>query len=235
LVLAPHAGLGEVLAQADHRFTGPAVLDLGLVAVAGGVVGGGVVVQAVGHHFDDGAAFAAAGAFHGAAHALEHGDQVVAVHLQAVQAAGDALLGQGLGAGLGVAGHGDGPAVVDHAQHQRGLVGAGGVERGVEVGLRRAAVTAAGHGDAVLLAQLERQRGAGGHQALGGDGHAPGVVAPGALEIVAGFADPSVEVRFGLLDAAHELGAVFAVAGGEDVVFAHGGADAHVGGFVAEA
>src|SRR5690606_41806090 len=38
LVLAPHAGVGEVLAQADHRFTGPAVLDLGLVAVAGGVV-----------------------------------------------------------------------------------------------------------------------------------------------------------------------------------------------------
>src|SRR3546814_4263248 len=42
------------------------------------VVGGCVVVQAVGHEFDHAAAFALARAFGGAAHPFEHGDQVVA-------------------------------------------------------------------------------------------------------------------------------------------------------------
>src|SRR3546814_3112991 len=103
---------GQVLAQAQHRFARPGVLDLVLAAVAAGVVGGGVVVQAVGHEFDDAAAFALARAFGGAAHAFEHGDQVVAVDLQAVQPAGQAFLRHRFGAGLRGARDRAPPAVV---------------------------------------------------------------------------------------------------------------------------
>ena len=139
------------------------------------------------------------------------------------------------GAGLRRARHRDRPAVVDHAQHQRRGVGAGGIERGVEVGLRRTAVAAAGHRDAVLLAQLERQRGAGGHQALRGDRHAPRVVVLRAGEIVAALVAAPVQQHFARLHAAHELRAVLAVAGREHVFRPHRGADADVGGLVAQA
>src|SRR5690606_14561700 len=201
-------GLGgiQVLAQANHRLAGPGVLDLVLATVAAGVVGGGVVVQAVGHELDHAAALALARALVGAAHRLEHGDEVVAVHLQAVQAAGQALLGQGPGAGLRSAPDRDRPAVVDHAQDQRELVGPSGIHRGVEVGLRGTAVAAAGDRDPVLLAQLEAERGAGGHQALGGDRHAPRVVVPGPLEVVAALVAAPVHQHLARAHAAHELG-----------------------------
>ena len=142
---APHALRDQVGAQARNRIARPGGLHFVVVAVAARVVGGGVVVQAVGEELDHAAAFAVASALGGAAHAFEHGEQVVAVDLQAVQAAGQALLRQRLGAGLRRARHRDRPAVVDHAQHQRRGVGAGGIQRGVEVGLRRTAVAAAGH------------------------------------------------------------------------------------------
>src|SRR5690606_9458994 len=212
---------GKPGAQAGHRLAGPAVLHFGLVAVAAGVVGGGVVVQAVGHEFDDAAAAARARARHGAAHALEHGEQVVAVHLQAVQAAGQALLGQGLGAGLRLARHRDRPAVVDDALDEGQRVGAGGVDRGVGIGLGRTAVAAAGHGHAVFAAELERQRRAGRVQALGRDWHAPREIVLRAGEVVAALVAAPVHQDVARLHAAHELRAVFTVAGGDQVLRAH--------------
>src|SRR3546814_19290550 len=44
--LVPELLRGQVLAPAQHRFARTGVLDLVLAAVAAGVVGGGVVVQA---------------------------------------------------------------------------------------------------------------------------------------------------------------------------------------------
>src|SRR5690606_16156509 len=81
LRFVPGALGGEPGAQAGHRVARPGVLDFGVVAVAAGVVGGGVVMQAIGHEFDHAAAAARARALHGPAHALEHGEEVVAVHL----------------------------------------------------------------------------------------------------------------------------------------------------------
>jgi hypothetical protein len=98
LRLVPQALVGQVLAQAQERFLLPGGLHFVLAAVAAGVVGGGVVVQAIGHEFDDAAALAAARAFVCAAHGFQHRDQVVAIHLQAMQAAGQAFLRQRLGA-----------------------------------------------------------------------------------------------------------------------------------------
>src|SRR5690606_22156842 len=110
-----------------------------------------------------------------------------------------------------------------------------GVDRGVGVGLRRAAVAAAGHGHAVFAAKLERKRRARGVQALGRDRHAPGEVVLRAGKVVAALVAAPVHQDIARLYAAHELGAVLAVAGGEDVLGAHRSADADVGGLVAQA
>src|SRR5690606_8051606 len=235
LGLAPGALGNEVGAQAGDRLALPGRLDLGIVAVAAGVVGGGVVGQAVGDQFQHAAAVAIAGAGDGMVHGGAHGDDVVAVHLHAVEAAGQALLGQGLGAGLRVARHRDGPLVVDDAQHEGQGVGAGRVDGGVGVGLGAAAVADAGDRHARFAAQLEGQGGAGRVQALGGDGHAPGVVVRRAGEVVAALVAAPVHQHVARLHAAHELGAVLAVARREHVVVLHRAADADVGGLVAQA
>ena len=99
----------------------PAGLDFVLAAVAARVVGGGVVVQAIGHDSITLPPSPLRARLIAWSHRLAHRDEVVAVHLQAVQAGGDALLRQRLGAGLRLARHRDRPAVVDHAQHQRQL------------------------------------------------------------------------------------------------------------------
>jgi len=193
-----------------------------------------VVVQAVGHEFDDAAATAAARAVERAAHAFHHRDDVVAVHLQAVQAAGDAFLGQRRRAGLRRARHRDRPAVVDDALHEGQGVRACGIDRGVGVGLGAAAVAAGGHRDARLLAQLERERGPGRVQALGGDRHAPGKVVLRHGEVVAALVAAPVQQHFARTHAAHELRAILAVARCEHVFGAHRRAYPDMGGFVAE-
>src|SRR5690606_31774438 len=45
LVRVPGPGLFQVAAQADHGFPRPVVFQFGLVPIAGGVIGGGVVAQ----------------------------------------------------------------------------------------------------------------------------------------------------------------------------------------------
>src|SRR5207342_539917 len=80
--LVPGAGVDQVVAQAHDGFARPGGLHFVLAAVAARIVGRCVVVQAIGHELDDAAAFAVARAGDGATHAFEHGDQVVAVHLQ---------------------------------------------------------------------------------------------------------------------------------------------------------
>src|SRR4249919_903459 len=235
LRFGPRAGGGEVIAQAHVRFSRPGRLDLVFAAIAARVVGGGVVVQAIGHELDAAAAFAVAGACDRATHAFEHGDEIVAVHLQAMQAAGDALLRERLRTGLRRARHRDRPAVVDDALDERQRVRAGGVDRRVRIGLRTAAVAAARHRHAFFAAQLEREGRARCVQALRGDRHAPRVIVLRAGEIVAAFVAAPVHQHFAGFDAAHELRAVLAIAGRKDVFGQHRGADAHVRGLVPEA
>ena len=54
-------------------------------------------------------------------------------------------------------------------------------------------------------------------------------------EIVAAFITAPVQQHLARLHATHELRAVFAIAGGEGVFRAHARANAHMGGFVAQA
>ncbi len=89
-----------------------------------------------------------------------------------------------------------------------------------------------------FAAQLERQRRAGGVQALGGDRHADrevlGCVGI-AQEVAAAFVAAPVQQHLARAHAAHEHGAVLAVAGRQHVAAAHRRADADVGGFVPQA
>lgn len=172
------------------------------------------------------------------AHGFEHGNEVVTVHLQAVQAAGQALLRQRLRTGLRRAWHRDRPAVVDHAQDQRQRVGTGRVERGVEVGLGAAAIAAARHRHLRLALQLERQRRAGRVQALGGNRHADREVDRRigiAWVVAAALVAAPVQQHIAWTHAAFEHGAVLTVAGREHIAAAHRGTDAHMGGLVAQA
>src|SRR5690348_16012038 len=81
LLLVPGLVRFEVHAQALDRILLPGVLDLVLAAIAAGVVGGGVVAQAIGDAFDHAAAVTLAGAIQRVLHRLAHGDDVVAIDL----------------------------------------------------------------------------------------------------------------------------------------------------------
>ena len=50
-------------------------------------------------------------------------------------ASADTFLGESFGAGLRFARYRNRPAVIDHAQNQRQLIGAAGIDRGIEIGL----------------------------------------------------------------------------------------------------
>ncbi len=194
-----------------------------------------MVAQAVGHELDHAGALAAARTLGGDAHRLQYRQQVIAIHLQAVSAAGNAFLGQGLGSGLGLARHRNGPAVVDHAQHQRQLERATGIERGIEIGLGRATIAAGADRDARFATQFEGQRSAGRVQALGGNWHRPGEIVARHLEIIAAFVAAPVQQHLARPHPAHELRAIFAVAGRKHVLGAHARTDADVGGLVTQA
>ncbi|MNI32537.1 hypothetical protein D3C73_864530 [compost metagenome] len=195
-----------------------------------------MVGQAIGHQFQHGATVAGQRTFARLQHGGHHRDQIVAVHLQAMQAASQALLCQRLGTGLGRTRDRDGPAVVDDAQDQRQLVGTGRIQCGVEVGLGTAAVAAHGHRDLLFLVELELQRSACGVQALGGNRHAEREVLGGiATVVVAALVAAPVHQHVVRAHATHEHGAVLAVGRCEHVVLLHRGADAHMRGFVAEA
>src|SRR3546814_15054878 len=71
--------------------------------------------------------------------------------------------------------------------------------------------------------------------ALRGGRTAPRVIFLRALEIIAALVAAPVHQHFARLHAAHELGAVLAVAGGEHVLGVHGSTNADMRGLVAEA
>ena len=136
----------RILGMGDRRLVKRAAIaraSLGLAIAAGLAACAGTVAPSVSTAGMPGAlepvhaaAFTRAGAFVRAAQAFQHRDQVVAVHLQAVQATSQAFLRQCLRASLRLAWHADRPAVVDHAQHHRQGIGTGGIHRGVEIRLR---------------------------------------------------------------------------------------------------
>src|SRR5690606_39528571 len=106
LRVVPGAQAFEVLAQADQRLLGPVLLHFLFLAVAAGVVRRGVVGQAIGERLDQRRAAAIARLVQRLFHGVAHRDDVVAVHLDAFEAACDRLLGQRLAGGLDLERHG---------------------------------------------------------------------------------------------------------------------------------
>src|SRR3990167_8647117 len=162
-----HRLLYQTLALADQRLLAALVplplggekglLDLGGRAIAGGVVGGGVVAEAVADALQQHRALAMAGTLQGDLHALVNGDDVVAVDLLAGKTGTYGLLRQCRRAALNAPRHRDRPLViVDHEDHRQ-LPGAGDVERLEEVALAGRAIAAGGDGDPVLAADLHRR------------------------------------------------------------------------------
>src|SRR6185312_9487698 len=237
LLLVPGFLRFQPRTQTLDRILGPGVLDFVLAAIAAGVVGGGVVAEAIGDAFDHAAALAGARAFDRVAHGFLHRDDVVAVDLDAEQPRGDAFLRQRPGAGLDLARHRDRPLVVDDRRDQRQVARAGHVDGAVEIGLRGTAVADGAHRDALFLADLERQRRTGRVQALRADRHRPRevVLRRLVLVIVAALVAAPVHVHVARTHAALQLRAVLAIAGREHIFLHHRGADADVGAFVAEA
>ena len=118
LLARPRALVDQVAAQPRDRFAFPRLLDLFPVAVARRVIGGGVIGQPVGHHFNNGCTLAGTGALQRLFHHPSACNQVVAVDLNGGQSRGNALLGQRFGMVLLAAGHRDSPLIVDDDQHQ---------------------------------------------------------------------------------------------------------------------
>src|SRR5687768_16692143 len=110
--LAPPALGFEKAARADQWLELPGRLELRCGAVAAGVVGRGVVAEAVGDGFHHHGTCAAARPRQCFLHHLAHANHVVAVDLDAGHAIAQALLRKGPGGGLCRSGHRDCPAVV---------------------------------------------------------------------------------------------------------------------------
>ena len=169
--LGPDAGLAQEGAQARDRVVRPLPADLLAVAVAGGIVGGGVVGHPIGQRLDHARALAAARPLERALDQVADRDHVVAVDLLARDAGRDRLLRQRRGRGLGGARHRDRPLVVVDHEHRRHAPDAGDVDRLVEGAVRGRAVAAHADRDPRLALQLEGIGGAGRMQALARDRH----------------------------------------------------------------
>ncbi|BFO13677.1 hypothetical protein SHKM778_00650 [Streptomyces sp. KM77-8] len=128
-------------------------LHLGVVAVAGGVVGVGVRLHAIRDRLDQRRTAARAGTAYGVGEDLVHGGGVVAVDQAAGHPVADGLVGQRRGRGLPVERYGDREAVVLDEEDDRGLPDGGEVQGLVEVALAGAAV--ADHGERDHVVALE--------------------------------------------------------------------------------
>ncbi len=193
-----------------------------------------MILEPVGHRLDERGPAAAAGALQRRLHGETHRQRIVAVHLHAVEAAGDGLLRQGLGPRLPAPGHRDGPLVVAHHENHRQFPGPGKVQGLVEITFGGGAVAAAFHHHPRFAAKLERDRGAHRVTRLGGDGDTDGKVGFGYGEAAAALVAAPVKQQLFQRYPAGKLGRLLAVAGNQHVLFAHGKTDGGADGFLAE-
>src|SRR5210317_1414643 len=130
--IVPPPPRGQISAQTNHGLYLARMFDLFGVAIAAGIVGGGVVADAVGQCLDQAWPLAAPGARGGLGHNLAYGDDVIAVDLCAGHATGYCFLCQRPGTGLFLDRYRNRVTVVDHEEHQRQLHCARRVEGFVE-------------------------------------------------------------------------------------------------------
>ena len=150
------------------------------------IVGGGVPLHAIGHALEQRRSAALRRALSRADGGAVDGEQVVTVHALAADAVGERLLGDGLGRGLPLPRHADGPAVVSTGEDDRYLVHPREVQAGVEVVRTGGALAEVDERDHVVSLDARRPRGAHRMCDLGADGRADGGVESGTPGLVAG-------------------------------------------------
>ena len=116
--------LAQVLLKAQHGVTAQRTFQVGIGAVLGGVIRGGVRAEAVGLSFNQHGAFTGADLLHGVAGCGKHGENVIAIHANTLEAVACGAGGH-RHAGLHLEGHRDSPAVVLHEEKHRGVIGGG--------------------------------------------------------------------------------------------------------------
>ena len=100
LVLVPMPRVRQEVAQTRQRFSRPMATDLGVVAIAAGVIGSRVVAQAVGERFDQGRTEPLPRPRERPLRHRADGDDIITIDLLAGNAGGDGLLRQSSGGGL---------------------------------------------------------------------------------------------------------------------------------------
>ena len=134
------AVITQVLLKAQHGVATQRTFQVGIGAVLGGVVRGGVRAEAVGLSFNQHGAFTGTNLLHGVAGRGEHRENVVAVHADTFKAVACGAGGH-RHAGLHLEGHGDSPAVVLHEEEHRCVIGGGKNHGLVRITLGGGAVT----------------------------------------------------------------------------------------------
>ena len=221
----PDAGQGLVLPVGAH---------LGRVAVAAGVIGGGVVGQAVGDGLDERGAASFPGPLDRRGDAVPHGHDVVAVDLLAVDAGRNGLLGQRHRRGLGRPGHRDGPLVVVDDEHDRQPADAGQVERLGDVALGGRPVAQDAHGDTGLTTELEGHRHPCRVRRLGTHRDRDGEVLTGSGEVAAPLVATPVQEQLHHGDASPQLRALLPERRHQHVGLRHGRGHADGHGLLAQ-
>ena len=232
--LGPPAALGQEMAHPGDRLGLPALAHLGVVAVAAGIVGGGVVGEAIGQRLDQRGRAVAAGMAQRPLEHGPHGDDVVAVDLLAGDARGHRLLRQRLGGGLRRARHGNRPLVVVDDEHHRQPPDPGEVHGLVDVAFGAGAVAEDADRHARLVPELERERHTDGVGCLRSDRHADRKVLARAREARATLVPAPVAERFHERDAAPKLRAELAKRRQQHILGPHRGTDPDHHGLLAE-
>jgi hypothetical protein len=135
LLAGPAMGFRKEDAGPCDRLFLPVAADLLVVAVAAGIVYRRVVAEPIGQRLDQSRSAAGPRLVQGMADRLAHGDHVVAVHLQSLDAGGDRLLGQCFGGGLRHARYRDCPLVVVDDEDHGQCPSASGIHRLVDIAL----------------------------------------------------------------------------------------------------
>ena len=222
--------------QAADRLGQPGLFDLLGRAVAGGVVGGGVVAQTVADALQQVWPLALPRTLQGHLQAVVDGDDVVAIHLLTGKAGADGFLRQARGPALDAPRGGDGPlVVVDHEQHRQ-LPGARDIQSLEKIALAGGAIATGSDRHAVLAAHLERGGHTAGMQGLGGNGYAQRKVLGGGRTGVgtATLVTTPVEKDLAHAHPAQQLHGGIAVIGHQHIAGLHQAANGHADGFLAQ-
>ncbi|MNE22513.1 hypothetical protein D3C80_1157290 [compost metagenome] len=139
--LRPDAAQDEMFLQSQNRITQRPGIGFRLGAIGTRIVRGGMGADAIGHIFDQRRAEIAACPFHRPARHGINGEIIIAVDPECGNAEAQPACRKGAGTtARNALKGGNGPLIVDDIENDRGLVGGGEDQRGVEIRLRRRTV-----------------------------------------------------------------------------------------------